>query len=116
MSLTVSRPTQRPSSSTTTSFSRRWWWSSRRASTCGTPSRTVMTSAVISSLTRCSGESAKRMSRLVRMPTSRIGWPGAPPRSTTGKPDTPWRAIRAWASASVSSGKIVMGFTTMPLS
>ena len=80
------------------------------------PSRTVMTALVISSLTGWPGPSAKRTSRLVRMPTSRVGVPGVPPRSTTGKPEMPCRFIRATASASVSSGKTVMGFTTMPLS
>ena len=38
------------------------------------------------------------------------------PRSTTGMPEMPCRLIKAKASPSVSSGKMVIGFTTMPLS
>ena len=42
--------------------------------------------------------------------------PPSLPRSTTGMPEMPCRAISASASASVSSGKMVIGSTTMPLS
>ncbi len=54
---------------------------------------------------------AKRTSRLVRMPTS------LPlPFSTTGMPEISCRFMRSSASASVASGWMVSGFTTMPLS
>ena len=48
----------------------------------------------------------------------RRGAPACPPapRSTTGMPEMPCAAISASASASVSSGKMVIGSTTMPLS
>ena len=78
MSLTVMRPTQRPRSSTTTSFSMRCWCRSRRASSWLTPSPTVTTLRVMSSVTGWRGSSAKRTSRLVRMPTSFAGLPSAP--------------------------------------
>ncbi len=93
----------------------RCWCSSRRASSCVTPSRTVTSFFVISSATGCNGLSAKRTSRLVRMPTSFAGLPLAP-RSTTGMPEMCCCCISASASASVSSGKMVIGLTTMPLS
>ena len=38
------------------------------------------------------------------------------PRSTTGMPEIEARLISASASASVASGKMVIGSTTMPLS
>ena len=65
---------------------------------------------VISSATGWLGRSAKRTSRLVRMPTS------LPPRSTTGMPLIRCRVISACACASVASGVMVIGLTTMPLS
>ena len=43
------------------------------------------------------------------------GLPSAP-RSTTGMPEIEARRISASASASVASGKMVIGSTTMPLS
>ena len=52
---------------------------------------------------------AKRTSRLVTMPTSRLV-----SRSTTGMPLMRWVAISAFTSASVWSGWMVSGFTTMP--
>ena len=115
MSLTVIRPTQRPASSTTTSFSIRCWCRSRRASSRLTPSPTVITLRVMSSATGSRGSSAKRTSRLVRMPTSLPGLPSGP-GSTTGMPEIEARFITASASASVASGKMVIGSTTMPLS
>ena len=36
------------------------------------------------------------------------------PFATTGMPEMPWRFISASASASVASGRMVTGFTTMP--
>ena len=54
------------------------------------------------------GSVAKRTSRLVRMPTSR------PSCSTTGMPLIRHCAISARASASVCSGRMVTGLTTMP--
>ena len=63
MSFTVIRPTQRYWSSTTRSFSMRCWCRSRFASSCSTPSRTVMSrSLVISSATGWRGRwrSARR--------------------------------------------------------
>ena len=68
-------------------------------------------SRVISSYTFCSGLEAKRTSRLVRMPTRR---PGLPLPSTTGMPEMRLAFMTASASASVASGPIVNGFTTMP--
>ncbi len=60
---------------------------------------------------------AKRTSRLVRMPTSLpVTRPPAPPLATTGMPEIRLALISASASASVASGPMVMGFTTMPLS
>ena len=89
----------------------RCWCSRRLASSRVTPSRTV-TSLLAGSSARCTGVAAsvaKRTSRLVRMPTS------LPlPRSTTGMPEIWCRAISASASASVCSGWMVTGFTTMP--
>ena len=41
-------------------------------------------------------------------------WPPAPPFSTTGMPEMPCVRISASASASVASGPIVTGLTTMP--
>ena len=117
MSFTVIRPTQRYSSSTTRSFSMRCWCRSRLASSWPTPSRTVTSrSLVISSETFCRVSVAKRTSRLVRMPTSLPGpcrWP-LPPPSTTGMPEMRFSCISASASASVASGWMVTGFTTMP--
>ena len=115
MSLTVMRPTQRPESSTTTNFSIRCRWRSRRASSRFTPSLTVTTFRVMRSVTGWRGSSAKRTSRLVRMPMSFAGLPSAP-RSTTGMPEIEARFISASASASVASGKMVIGSTTIPLS
>ena len=90
------------------------WCSRRRASSWLTPSRTVISrSLVISSETGCSGLAAKRTSRLVRMPTSLPLWPCGP-RSTTGMPEIELCFMIASASASVSSGKIVIGLATMP--
>ena len=43
------------------------------------------------------------------------GFPSAP-RSTTGMPEIEARRIRASASASVASGKMVIGSMTIPLS
>ena len=117
MSFTVIRPTQRYCASTTRSFSMRCWCSSRLASSWPTPSRTVTSlSLVISSATVWRGSAAKRTSRLVRMPTSLPGtclWP-LPPPSTTGMPEMLFSFISASASASVASGWMVSGFTTMP--
>ena len=111
MSLTVIRPMQRYSSSTTISFSIRRWCSVRRASSCPVPSGTVARlSVVISSRIGCAGFSAKRTSRLVRMPTS------LPPRSVTGMPLMRLALMIACASPRVASGWIVIGLTTIPLS
>ncbi len=116
MSLTVIRPTQLKPASTTSSFSMRRWCRSRLASSGSTLSRTVTRfSRVISSETFWSGSEAKRTSRLVRMPTSRpVFWPPLPPFSTTGIPEMPCARISARASASVASGPMVTGLTTMP--
>ncbi len=57
------------------------------------------------------GSCSKRMSRLVRMPTS-LPVPG----STTGKPEIFRRAVSACTSPSVVSGLMVKGLMTMPLS
>ena len=111
MSLTVISPVQWNCSSTTSSFSIRRWWSKRLASSWLTPARTVTKpSCVISSRTGCAGLSAKRTSRLVRMPTS------LPPSSTTGMPEMRFASISARASPKVASGAIVIGLTTIPLS
>ena len=56
------------------------------------------------------GSVAKRTSRLVRIPTSR------PSVSTTGMPLMRHCAISARASASVWSGPMVTGLTTIPAS
>ncbi len=46
-----------------------------------------------------------------------MSFPGLPPfGSTTGMPEIEARFMRASASASVASGKMVIGSTTMPLS
>ena len=88
----------------------RYWCNRRRASSGSTPSRTVTSrSLVISALTVSARLLAKRTSRLVRMPASR-----PLPRSTTGMPEIWWCCIRSSASASVWSGWMVTGFTTMP--
>ncbi len=57
------------------------------------------------------GSPSKRMSRLVRMPTSL-----PVPRSTTGKPEILRRAVISRTSARVVSGWMVSGLMTMPLS
>ena len=102
MSFMVIRPMQWPSSSTTISFSMRRLCSRRRHSDSVTPGRTVTRlSFVISSAIGCASFSAKRRSRLVTMPTRRPGAPPGPTFSTTGKPEMPWLAISARASASV---------------
>ena len=76
-----------------------------------TPAETVARSSrVISSRTGCFGFSAKRTSRLVRIPTS------FPPFSTTGIPEIAFIVISACASASVARGSMVIGLTTIPLS
>src|SRR5712671_2008461 len=114
MSLTVISPTQRYLSSTTKSFSMRCWCSRRLASCCPTPSLTVTRpSLVISSWTFWRGSVAKRTSRLVRIPTSLPGLPALAP-STTGMPEMPKSFMSDSASASVASGPMVRGFTTMP--
>ena len=60
---------------------------------------------------------AKRTSRLVRMPTSLpVVRPPPPPLATTGMPEMRLAFISASASASVASGPMVIGLTTMPLS
>ena len=59
------------------------------------------------------GKMQKRTSRFVRMPTRR---PGRLAPSTTGMPEMPWAPMSALASASVASGPMVTGLTTMPLS
>ena len=109
MSLTVIRPMQRRSASTTRSFSIRCWWSRRFASSGVTLSVAVTRSLVISSATGRFGSLAKRTSRLVMMPTSRPspGW-------TTGTPEMLWSAIKRSTSASLDSGPMVSGSTTMP--
>ena len=71
--------------------------------------RLVRLSRVISSWTGWRGSMAKRTSRLVRMPSSR-----PVPRSTTGTPENLCAFIRRSASASVASGPIVIGSTTIP--
>ena len=92
----------------------RYWCSRRFASSWLTPSRTVISrSLVMSSATGWFGFVAKRTSRFVRIPTSLPRLPFGP-RSTTGMPEMPWRFIRPSASLSVSSGKMVIGFRTMP--
>ena len=49
------------------------------------------------------------------MPTRRpVFWPPVPPFSTTGIPEMPCARISARASASVASGPMVTGLTTMP--
>ncbi len=71
MSLTVMRPTQAPMRRRPPPASRCGGGrSSRRASSWPTPSPTVTTFRVMSSVTGCRESSAKRTSRLVRMPTS----------------------------------------------
>ena len=70
-------------------------------------------SLVIRSETFWLGSVAKRTSRLVRMPTSLPAFPLVAP-STTGMPEMPFSFISAKASASVASGAMVSGFTTMP--
>ena len=90
------------------------WWRRRLASSWLTSSRTVISrSRVISSATDWPGLVAKRTSRLVRMPTSLPREPFGP-RSTTGMPEMRCSFIVVKASASVSSGWIVIGFSTMP--
>ena len=92
----------------------RCWCRRRLASSCPTLSRTVISrSLVISSATLWRGSVAKRTSRLVRMPTSLPARP-LPPPSTTGMPEMPWSCISVSASASVASGAMVTGLTTMP--
>ena len=112
MSLTVTRPMQRKPPSTTSSFSMRRACRSWRASSGAMPGRTVTRpSAVIKPLTGTAGSLANRTSRLVRIPTR------TPlPLATTGMPLILWRSIRALASASVWSGWMVTGSTTIPLS
>ncbi len=108
------RPTQRYWPSTTSSFSMRCWCSRRFASCSPTPSCTVTSrSLVINSTTFCFGSVANRTSRLVRMPTSLPFLPLAG-RSTTGMPEILWVLMSASASASVASGWMVTGSTTMP--
>ena len=89
----------------------RRWCRMRRASSWLTPGLTVARfSLVISSRTGCFGLSAKRTSRLVRMPHS------LPVASVTGMPLIECLVISAWASPSVASGAIVIGLTIIPLS
>jgi len=89
----------------------RCWCNKRLASAWPTPAWTVTSpSWVISSRTGCLGLSAKRTSRLVRMPTS------LPLCSTTGMPEMRLASISARASPSVASGEMVIGLTTIPLS
>ncbi len=88
----------------------RCWCSRRLASSWLTSSRTVIRlSLVISSETGWRGSLAKRTSRLVTMPTSRLL-----PFSTTGMPEMRKSAISLSASARVCSGLMVTGLTTMP--
>ena len=83
----------------------------RRASASLVPIGTVARlSLVISSLTGWRGFSAKRTSRLVRMPHS------LPDFSTIGMPLMRLVFISSSASASVWSGVMVIGLTTIPLS
>ncbi len=70
-------------------------------------------SLVISSETGWPGLAAKRTSRLVRIPTSLPLCPCGP-RSTTGMPEMPLFFISASASASVSSGWMVIGLAIIP--
>src|SRR3954468_24238429 len=109
MSLMVMRPLSSYFSSTTRSFSILFTWSSSFAASCEMPSRQVMSSRVITSSTRCSRFFSKRMSRLVRMPTSR-------PLRVTGIPLISCCRISSTAWYSRASGSMVTGSTTIPLS
>ena len=68
----------------------------------------VTNSLVISSETGWASLSAKRTSRLVRMPTN------LPVASTTGMPEMRWVSMRPSASLKLALGSMVTGFTTMP--
>ena len=109
MSLMVMRPRRLYSSSTTSSFSMRLRWRRSFASSMLMPSRQVISLVVIMSATFCSRFFSKRMSRLVRMPTSR-------PLRVTGMPLIWCAPISSTACASFASGSITTGSTTMPLS
>ena len=66
--------------------------------------------AVISAEIGSSVRASKRRSRLVRMPTS------VPSSRVIGTPEMRYFLISSRASATFCSGRIVMGFTIMPLS
>ena len=87
----------------------RCWCSRRRASSRSTPSRTVIRFSLVISSDTCWPESvAKRTSRLVRMPTS---LPRLVHHRDAG--DAVLR-LSSSTSASVASGTMVIGLTTMP--